>query len=259
MKLIQVSDTHLGEAGERVFGLDPAASLDQCVTHINGNHADAELCLVTGDLVNRGMASEYAGLKRILSRLAMPYRLIPGNHDARETLRAGFPELPFEAGEFLHQSVATSQATVLLLDTHEPGKESGRLCERRLGWIEERLAGSAQPVLVFMHHPPLAIGHQAMDRMPLRNPGPFLELLGRYRSQVRHVFFGHVHRPFFAVMDGIGYSSVPGTCHQISLMGMERGDLYASSEPGGYGVILFDGTGAGVHIQSFAEAALFEV
>ncbi len=259
MKLIQVSDTHLGEPGERVFGLDPAAALEQCVAHINAHHADAALCVVTGDLVNAGTVSEYAGLKRVLSRLAMPYRLIPGNHDARDTLTAGFPDMRLEGKDFLHQSVETPDATLLLLDTHEPGKESGRICDGRLAWIEARLAESAKPVLVFMHHPPVAIGHQAMDRMPLRNPGPFLELLGRHRGKVRHVFFGHVHRPFFTVLDGIGYSSVPGTCHQISLIGMERGDLYASSEPGGYGVILFDGVRVGVHMQAFADAAVFHV
>lgn len=259
MKLIQVSDTHLGPAGERVFGLDPAVALEQCIAHINGHHADAEVCVVTGDLVNGATAGEYGALKRVLSGLAMPYRLIPGNHDARNTLRAAFPDLPFEPGEFLQQMVETAQATLLLLDTHQPGKESGRLCAERLAWIDTRLAASTKPVLVFMHHPPVAIGHTAMDRMPLRNPEPFLETLARHREKVRHVFFGHVHRPFFTVLDGIGYSSVPGTCHQISLIGMERGDLYASTEPGGYAVILFDGMRVGVHVQAFVEAAVFGV
>lgn len=259
MKLIQISDTHLGEPGGRLFGLDPVAALEQCVAHINTHQADAALCVATGDLVNAGAPSEYAGLGRVLSRLAMPYRLVPGNHDARDALRAGFPELPFEAGEFLHQRLETPEATLLLLDTHQPGEEYGRLCDGRLAWVEARLSESAKPVLVFMHHPPVAVGHEAMDRMALRDPGRFLELLGRYRDRVRHVFFGHVHRPFFTVVNGIGFSAVPGTCHQISLIGMGRGDLYASTEPGGYAIILFDGEHVGVHVQAFAEAAVFGV
>jgi 3',5'-cyclic-AMP phosphodiesterase len=257
MKLVQISDTHLGEPGTRLFGLDPAAQLEQCVRHINAHHADAALCVITGDLVNVGTESEYRELRRVLCGLALPYRLIPGNHDVRNSLRAVFSDLPFEPGEFLHQRVETPEATLLLLDTHEPGDDSGALCEGRLGWLDLRLAESAKPILVFMHHPPVPIGHEAMDQMPLRNPEQFLERLARQRGKVKHVFFGHVHRPFFTVKDGIGFSAVPGTNHQVSLVGMDRGDLYASSEPGGYAVILYSGEHVGVHIQGFADAAVF--
>ena len=108
-----------------------------------------------------------------------------------------------------------------------------------------------------MHHPPIPIGHAAMDAMGLREPEVFLRLLQRHRDKVRHVFFGHVHRPFFAAVDGIGFSAVPGTSHQVSLMGMGWGDLFASGEPAGYGVILVDQGRVGMHLQSFAEAPLY--
>lgn len=257
MKLLQISDTHLGEPGRTFFGLDPAAQLAQCVAHANAFHGDAELAVVSGDLVNAATEAEYLELRRVLSGLAVPWRLIPGNHDRRDRIRAAFPELPFEPGKFLHQCVETSAATLLLLDTREPRQEWGRLCPERLAWIEERLAAVPGPVLVFMHHPPIPVGHAAMDAMRLREPETFVELVGRYTEKVRHVFFGHVHRPFFTAVDGIVYSSVPGTSHQVSLMGMSRGDLYASGEPAGYGVILVEEGRVGVHIQSFAEAPLY--
>jgi Icc protein len=257
MKLLQISDTHLGEPGSRHFGLDPAAQLAQCVAHANAFHGDAELAVVSGDLVNDATEAEYQELRRVLSGLALPFRLMPGNHDRRDRIRAAFPELPFEPGEFLHQCVETSGATLLLLDTRERREDWGRLCPRRLAWLEARLEAARGPVLVFMHHPPIPIGHVAMDEMRLREPEAFLELMRRHREKVRHVFFGHVHRPFFAAVEGIGYSAVPGTSHQVSLVGMGRGELYASGEPAGYGVILVEGERVGVHIQSFAEAPLF--
>jgi 3',5'-cyclic AMP phosphodiesterase CpdA len=257
MKLLQISDTHLGEPGARHFGLDPAAQLQLCVAHANAVHGDAELAVVSGDLVNAATESEYRELRRALSGLAVPWRLIPGNHDRRDRIRAAFPELPFEPGRFLHQCVETSAATLLLLDTREPRQEWGRLCPERLEWIGARLEAAHAPVLVFMHHPPIPVGHAAMDAMGLREPEAFLGLLGRYREKVLHVCFGHVHRPFFTALDGIGFSAVPGTSHQVSLLGMGRGDLYASGEPAGYGVILVQDGRAGVHIQSFAEAPLY--
>jgi 3',5'-cyclic AMP phosphodiesterase CpdA len=257
MKLLQISDTHLGEPGARFYGLDPAAQLAQCVAHANAFHGDAELAVVSGDLVNTAGEAEYLELRRVLAGLAIPYRLIPGNHDRRDRIRAAFPDLPFEPGRFLHQRVEASAATLLLLDTREPRQEWGRLCAERLAWLERHLDATRGPVLIFMHHPPVPVGHVAMDEMRLREPEPFLELVARHRDRVRHVFFGHVHRPFFAAVGGIGYSAVPGTSHQVSLMGMARGELYASGEPAGYGVILVEGDRVGMHIQSFAEAPLF--
>lgn len=257
MKLLQISDTHLGEPGQAFFGLDPAAQLARCIAHANAFHGDAELTVVSGDLVNFATEAEYLELRRVLSGLAVPWRVIPGNHDRRDRIRAAFPELPFAPGKFLHQCVETSAATLLLLDTREVREEWGRLCPERLAWIEARLQAARAPVLVFMHHPPIPIGHAAMDAMRLREPEAFLALLRCYREKVRHVFFGHVHRPFFAALDGIGFSSVPGTSHQVSLMGMSRGDLYASGEPAGYGVILVEEGRVGIHIQSFAEAPLY--
>ncbi len=257
MKLLQISDTHLGEPGARCFGLDPAGQLAQCVAHANAFHGDAELAVVSGDLVNAASEAEYRELRRVLAGLAIPFRLIPGNHDRRDRIRSAFPELPFEPGRFLHQCVEASGATLLLLDTREPREEWGRLCPERLAWLEQRLQAARPPVLVFMHHPPIAVGHAAMDAMRLREPESFLELLRRHRDKVRQVCFGHVHRAFFAVLDGIGFSAVPGTSHQVSLMGMGRGDLYASGEPAGYGVILVEDGRVGVHIQSFAEAPLY--
>lgn len=257
MKLLQISDTHLGEPGTRCFGLDPAAQLAQCVAHANAFHGDADLAVVSGDLVNAATEAEYLELRRVLSGLAVPYRLIPGNHDRRDRIRGAFPGLPFEPDGFLHQCVEASGATLLLLDTREPRQEWGRLCAERLAWLARRLEVARGPVLVFMHHPPLPVGHAAMDAMALREPEAFLELLRRHRDKVRHVCFGHVHRPYFTALDGIGFSAVPGTSHQVSLMGMGRGELYASGEPGGYGVILVEEGRVGVHIQGFAEAPLY--
>ncbi|HEX6827547.1 MAG TPA: phosphodiesterase [Burkholderiales bacterium] len=257
MKLLQISDTHLDQPGRICFGLDPAAQLAQCVAHANAVHGDAELAVVSGDLVNSATDPEYRELRRVLSGLAVPFRLIPGNHDRRDRIRSAFPELPFEPGKFLHQCVESSEATLLLLDTREPREEWGRLCPERLAWLEARLEAARGPVLIFMHHPPIPIGHPAMDSVGLREPEAFLGLLQRHREKLRHVFFGHVHRPFFAAVDGIGYSAVPGTSHQVSLMGMGRGDLYASGEPAGYGVILVEKGRVGLHIQSFAEAPIY--
>ena len=49
-----------------------------------------DITIVTGDLVDHGEAAEYEHLQRMLAPLAMPFFVIPGNHDARDPLRAAF-------------------------------------------------------------------------------------------------------------------------------------------------------------------------
>ena len=78
MKLLQITDTHVGRPGFVNYGVDPRARLEACVADINAHHADAALCLVTGDLVNDGSAEEYANLEPVLRALKMPFRVMTG-------------------------------------------------------------------------------------------------------------------------------------------------------------------------------------
>ncbi|WP_245435851.1 hypothetical protein [Mesorhizobium tamadayense] len=54
MKVIQVTDVHLGRRGEVRFGVDLHERLDRCIDHINARHGDAALCIFTGDLTESG-------------------------------------------------------------------------------------------------------------------------------------------------------------------------------------------------------------
>ena len=92
MKIIQVTDVHLGRRREMRYGANLNERLDRCIDHINRRHSDATLCIFTGDLTDDGEAESYADLKAALSRLTVPYRLLPGNHDRRANLVAAFPE-----------------------------------------------------------------------------------------------------------------------------------------------------------------------
>ena len=94
MKLIQVSDLHFVPPGTRLFGIDPRAHLAAAIEDINAQHADAELCLFTGDLADHGDPQAYAALAETLAALRLPYRLLIGNHDQRDSFIQAFPEVP---------------------------------------------------------------------------------------------------------------------------------------------------------------------
>ncbi len=50
MKLIQITDIHFVPGKRLLHGLDPYERLRSCIADINTNHADADLCIITGDL-----------------------------------------------------------------------------------------------------------------------------------------------------------------------------------------------------------------
>jgi len=67
--------------------------------------------------------------------------MIPGNHDARDAMRAAFPEHRYlPADGFLQYTVEGLPVRLIALDTLVEGKGHGELCDERLDWLEARLA-----------------------------------------------------------------------------------------------------------------------
>ncbi|MGF6227990.1 Icc protein [Inquilinus ginsengisoli] len=251
MKIIQITDPHLVAPGGRLYDLDPAARLARCIESIAAEHGDAALCVVTGDLADRGTPEAYALLREILRPLPMPVRLLLGNHDDRSAFRAVFPEVQVDPAGFVQSVLDVPAARLLFLDTLERGAHgAGVLCPARLGWIAARLAEvPGRPVYVFMHHPPRSIGVRHFRRMLLAAPDDFLDLVHRHGS-VRHLFFGHVHLPVSGRWGPFSFSAMRGTCQHIDLELDDPDVAFAEGSPS-YGVILLEGEDVIVHLRDF--------
>ena len=78
-----------------------------------------------------------------------------------------------------------------------------------------------------------------MDRIKLENHEAFAETIGRHED-IRHIFFGHVHRAVSVNWRGIPCSALPGINHQVPLARESVSTDY-SVEPPMYGVVLIDG------------------
>lgn len=251
LKIIQITDCHLVPEGGRLFESDPAARLAACIDSILAEHSDAALAVLTGDLAHDGEAEAYALLRRELSRLPMPWRVLPGNHDDRAAMRAAFPETG--TGEFLQSVLDTPAGRLVFLDTLDPGVHSGAFCAARRAWLAERLSeAEGRPAYLFMHHPPMAIGMPRLDQYGLAESEAFHAVLAAHGG-VRHVFFGHVHRPVSGSWRGIPVSAVRGTNHQNWLdLGAGRENI-SSLEPPAYAVILIGAESVLVHLHDFLD------
>lgn len=255
MKLLQITDTHVGRAGFENYGIDPRARLEACVADINAHHADAALCLVTGDLVNDGSAEEYANLEPVLRALKMPFRVMPGNHDDRGNLRRFFPETPVDAGGFCQGSIDVPGGRLLMLDTLRLNKASGELCEQRLAWLAAALAAANDAVYIAMHHPPIAVGVEYMDAIGLVNSDDFWKIVEPHRSRIKLIVFGHLHRPVSGEYRGIAFAGCPSTVHQVALeLGPQKEfHLNFNQEPPCYAILEVTDEGCIVHQQRYTE------
>jgi 3',5'-cyclic AMP phosphodiesterase CpdA len=237
--LLHLTDLHLPPPGEHLHGTDPGPRLAATVAAIAARHrpdgsAPAAFAVVTGDLTRDGEPEAYARLREMLAGLPCPAHLMLGNHDDRATFRAAFPGAPVDADGFVQQALPSPAGLCLMLDTLEPGRPEGRLCERRLGWLAARLAegvGDDGPVLLFLHHPPLPVGIRAMDAIGLMDTDALWEVLAPHRARLRHVFHGHLHRPIAGSWRGVPISSLRGTAFTVALDLDARGGVGVEARP----------------------------
>jgi 3',5'-cyclic AMP phosphodiesterase CpdA len=252
MKFLQISDTHQVASGEMLHGLDPRARLDACIAHINAHHGDAELCVITGDLADRGGAAAYETLKEALGALALPYRLMIGNHDDREAFRAAFPEVPVDGNGFVQSAMDTSAGRFVFLDSVEPGVNWGSFCETRAAWLIAELEAAAGPLTLFIHHPPFDIGVPSMDNIRLRDAAAFRGAVAGRRN-IRHLFMGHVHQPVSGSWLGIPYSMIPSTNHQVPLDMETVKPVPKNHGRPAYAVAFIDDDTVCVHVNDYTE------
>jgi 3',5'-cyclic AMP phosphodiesterase CpdA len=240
MLLAQVSDTHvLDPASDEERWVDNNGRLAEAVRALNDERPRPEVVLATGDLTNNAEPGELAELVRLLAPLEIPLLVLPGNHDARDGLRATF-DMPWASEDHLSWTVQLGPLRLIGLDTLVPGKAHGELDSEREEWLRQALAeAGSRPTAVAMHHPPFASGISWMDRSRLRRADAFVALL-RANPQVSRVFCGHLHRPVQAVVGGVTTTACLSTVHHVALNLAADAPIEIIRDPAGYQLHHYD-------------------
>jgi len=198
MLIAQISDTHVLEAGHRLSDwIDTGDRFSEVITWINNFIPKPDVVLITGDLVENGTSEEYAEFRKRLAPLDIPFFVIPGNHDDRESLQKAFSDQAYinQKDPFVQYVIDDYPVRLIALDTFIPGEMGGRLCEKRLAWLEKTLSKETEkPTMIFMHHPPFNTGISVMDSINCENGDKMAEIIAAY-TNIERVLCGHVHRP----------------------------------------------------------------
>lgn len=248
LKFVLATDLHLVSPGERLWGLDPLERFDAFLADVEAFHADADFCVITGDLAERGDVNAYEALKQRLSHFPLKTFLLLGNHDDRANFLSVFGN-PDENG-YVQSVIHHGGMRFLFLDTlHGPETSAGLYDEKRQEWLRAQLAQDPDtPGFVFMHHPPFDIRHSLMDLIKLRDAEDFAAILKG--ANVRHLFFGHAHRPISGQWRGIPYCALPSLNHQLPLVGGSVSTVY-SDEPPMYATVIVEPEQTIIHLDAF--------
>jgi len=217
--IAQISDLHIKPAGQLAYNrVDTALALRRCVEQLNRFSPRPDLVVITGDLVDRPSADAYGHLMELLAPLEIPLVATAGNHDDRSLMRAALARQPYAtASGPLNLAVAAGPLDIVLIDSSVPGKDYGTVDADTITWLDAQLATSSmRPALVFLHHPPFAIGIQHMDIQNLRNADTLAAVL-RSHDRARLLAAGHVHRATLTMFAGIAATTCPAPNHAVAL------------------------------------------
>jgi Icc protein len=209
--LVQLTDAHLfADIDARMLGADVRANLVNAVRQVGDDWGTPDLVLVTGDISHDGSTESYRHFAQTLAPLTGTIRVIPGNHDDPDALRA-----------VLSAWTATftdiGQWRVITLDSTVRDNNAGRLSAAQWARFDAALASAGdRHILLALHHNLLPAEYGYDDKMMLMEaPAALLRL--RASGRVRVVLWGHVHQEFDERIDGLRLLATPATSFQFAV------------------------------------------
>lgn len=226
--LAHLSDTHLDGGPLRLQRLRRV--VDETA------RAGADAVVVTGDLADHGAAAEYAQFAAAMPA-DRPWLATVGNHDVREQARACLR--PGASGP-LDAVLDIAGLRVIGLDSLVEGADHGRLDPTSLEFAATALDRSPGPAVIALHHPPVAVGHEFMDELGLRDPEGLAELARHPRLAA--ILTGHMHTSLAARFAGLPLLGAGGVASTMRL-GSKTDPIADAGAVPAFAVHVFDDAG----------------
>lgn len=187
MRIIQITDLHIGTPEDHPFGIDIRANFTNILKAVSAVPHD--LLVISGDLcLYEGDVQIYEWIKQQLEELQLTYLVIPGNHDDQEMMVEVFDLRQNLQSATLFLTSTADQPPLVLLDS-----SAGKLEAAALQLLQAYLRAHPSPICLFMHHPPLKMGVPFMDnRHAMRDTQALLDILTAHPYPIS-IFTGHYH------------------------------------------------------------------
>jgi 3',5'-cyclic-AMP phosphodiesterase len=226
--IAHLSDTHLDGSHERLQRLLGAVS--------ETASAGVDAIIVTGDLADHGRTAEYEQFTAVMPT-DRPWLATVGNHDRRESARVFLR--PGSSGP-LDSVLDLPGLRVIGLDSLIEGADEGRLEAASLEFAARALDGSPGPAVIALHHPPVAVGHELIDRLGLRETDGLAGLARHPRLAA--ILTGHVHTSLAGRFAGAPLLGAGGIASTMRL-GSKTDPIADAGAVPVFAVHVFDDTG----------------
>jgi len=182
MLIAQISDVHCGPMLRN-------ETLRKAIKEVNALSPD--VVLVTGDLTENGLISEFETASKELKKIrAKKLIYLSGNHDYRSTGYLLFREFfPFS------QVTEVDDTVIIVLSSARPDRDDGEVGHRQNLWLEKTLEKhKSKTKIVAIHHHIIPVPDTGADQITIVDAGDVLRSL--VKSNVNLVLCGHRHRPW---------------------------------------------------------------
>jgi Icc protein len=225
-RLTQITDLHLGiDASATLGGVPTLASFEAVLQAVADQGRGSDTLLLTGDLASDYQPEAYQLLNKTLKAHQKQALWLPGNHDDNTVMADNLIDFPAQT------VIDLGAWGILTLDSSQPNKPGGHICDQQLQHVEQGLKALAHKfVLLAMHHSPLPVGCAWLDKQQIANQYQLYELLSQH-GNVRAVITGHVHQHSDGHWGDLPTYSTPSSCVQFKQFSE---DFALSEQPPGY-------------------------
>jgi Icc protein len=178
-QIAYITDIHLDEDFPRSKGVDTRRNWERILKDVQGR--GIENIVIGGDI---GTPESHAWFFESLKSVHLHLSL--GNHDSWSNVKQQYTNRYVKEQEECHYSFEEGSFKYLFLDS-----SSDKISESQLAWLEDELSVEKK-ILLFVHHPVLAVNTVVDSLYPLKNREAVKSVLLNRGDDI--VFFcGHYH------------------------------------------------------------------
>jgi len=229
IRVVQLTDLHLfRDTAGIIAGVRSWDTFNAVLAQTKAQQKNIDYLILTGDIAQDEELETYIMLRDALGDWLDRCKIIPGNHDSPDHLREVFPEMFLDNSDALTFELFAGNWCLIGLDSHVPGQVNGRVDSEQLKWLKRKLDSHADnQTLLFIHHPPVPISVNWIDKLGLDEASELVELIAS-SPQIKVVCAGHVHQEFQGKIGTAEIYTTPSTCVQFGARANKTFDTKAA-------------------------------
>ena len=175
--IIQITDLHLfADRNKIANNINTFKSAQLVFEAISANEVGFDMLILSGDLSGDESDESYENLKYLLRNFKCPIYLMSGNHDSPKKIKSICSDKNLKSQNYK----SAEKWGIFMFNTKKNNSPNGILHQNELDHFDKVINDDTNNfLLVMLHHHPILIGSDSMDKMIIENSS---ELLNRINN-----------------------------------------------------------------------------